>query len=275
VYPDVHKFVPHRLLVVPAICKHYEAFNGFYKDINVYLGNGAFREKNFDELHNAPITLRNLADSEIVYGQPKNLYDISVPIDELPNVKEYSFSFYFRWNYINNYRMNVNSVRGEWLSLAGVTETGDYSGGGWGDRTLAIWNWPWHHRSAYHFTTYNYPHNGNQHQEIDYSYDKEFDGVWNFVYFGYSSIDRRVYAFMKFGSTGRVATLNWNNVGHTIPPRDLKFMVGRARSFNQVNGRIASIKWNYQKGAFIGDENLILNSYIPNFESPKEKLPLE
>lgn len=90
----------------------------------------------------------------------------------------------------------MGNTRGLWLGLAGITETKDYSGAGWGQRTLALWNWPMYHRAAYHFTTYNYPHNANQHQEVDYDFNHEYDGSWNFIYFGYSSIERRAYAFV-------------------------------------------------------------------------------
>jgi len=44
----------------------------------------------------------------------------------------------------------------------------------------------------------------------------------------------------------------------------LRFTVGRPSSYNSLNGRFAAIKFNYGKGAFFGDENLILNSYITN-----------
>lgn len=55
VYSNVHKWVPHELFVIPANCKHYEGFTGLYKDLTVYVGNGSFREKGFDELHKSPI----------------------------------------------------------------------------------------------------------------------------------------------------------------------------------------------------------------------------
>lgn len=38
-----------------------------------------------------------------------------------------------------------------------------------------------------------------------------------------------------------------------------------------MNGRYASIRWSYEKGAFIGDENIIQNSYMKNFDGPKDK----
>jgi hypothetical protein len=56
------------------------------------------------------------------------------------------------------------------LGLAGISETGDYSGAAWGQRSLAIWNWYWHGRRAYHFTTYNWPHDSNRNEQLDYDY---------------------------------------------------------------------------------------------------------
>lgn len=125
---------------------------------------------------------------------------------------------------------------------------------------------------AYHFTTYNYPHNVNHHQEIHYSFNEEFDSTWNFIYFGYSLAQKKAYAFVRFGRTGRVATLSWNDMNHFRPDR-LLFLVGRCGGVNQLTGAYSSIKFNYEKGAFINDDNILLNSYIGDQKKPVFKIP--
>lgn len=128
-----------------------------------------------------------MGETDAAYGRAKAVYDVEPSLDELKDITEYAYSFYFRASLQAPTRLHLGNLRAEWLAIAGITETGDYSGVGLGDRSLALWNWPWNSRAAYHFTTYDLnTNNGNRNQEIDYDWSFEFDGSWNFIYFGYS-----------------------------------------------------------------------------------------
>lgn len=41
--------------------------------------------------------------------------------------------------------------------------------------------------------------------------NKDLDSSWNFVYFGYSASSYKVYAFVKFGISGEVKTVEWED----------------------------------------------------------------
>lgn len=268
-WDGVNHYIPHKLYVDVGKDKFHSPYKGLVKELYVDVGAGAFRQAKFEDLHKKPISTALLADADVNNPRPNALYEVEAPLDDVRNVQEYSFSFYFRYSHFVPEARGVSWQRGNWLGIAGITETGDYSPTGWGDRALALFNWPWNTKTAYHFTTYNNPSNGNQYQDIDYDYTKEFDGSWNFIYFGYSNTEKRVFAFVRFGKTDRVASLNWNGIVHNLPPRLLKFVVGRSSGVYNMNGRYSSIKFNYKRGAFIGDENTILNSYLTNNPRPQ------
>lgn len=79
-----------------------------------------------------------------------------------------------------------------WLSLVRLTTNKPYADmAALGDRDLAIWIG----RGFYHFTTYNLKTNVvNNIQNIDY--DLSLEGVWNFIYFGYSGSRQQVTGFV-------------------------------------------------------------------------------
>lgn len=49
-----------------------------------------------------------------------------VPEEELPNIKEYSFSAYVKFSMTNPYRMGINIPKTTWRGIMGITEQDEY-----------------------------------------------------------------------------------------------------------------------------------------------------
>lgn len=209
------------------------------KDWFLSFGPGSYRESNFKELYEA--TQVKFGTFELEEGKdPKPEYietkwsgplikQIEVPKDELPTVIDYSFSMWTRLSYSYPTNMNWGATRGNWLGIASVTEKLNACGGGYGDRSLALWvvdyNWG---TMGFHFTSYNQrTGNGNDWQNMVYEDPQDLDGNWNWIYFGYSLDQQKVFAFTYFSRSKKIQTLGWAQVPHFKPPKALKFVLGR------------------------------------------------
>lgn len=84
--------------------------------------------------------------------------------------------------------MDFGNIRGNWLGIAGVTEKDNTCGGSFGERTLGFWTVPFSWGNpAFHFTSYNQRiNNGNEWKNMVCDDTEDFEGNWNFVYFGHS-----------------------------------------------------------------------------------------
>jgi len=40
----------------------------------------------------------------------------------------------------------------------------------------------------------------------------DLDGVWNFIYFGYSAVEEEAFFFMKCSESGKITKVEWENV---------------------------------------------------------------
>jgi len=66
--------------------------------------------------------------------------EVNVPEEQLPQVNEYSFAFWFRFSYIKPKRIYFEDLARNWFSLAGVTEKSNYCvSNEHGYRALSLW----------------------------------------------------------------------------------------------------------------------------------------
>jgi hypothetical protein len=77
-------------------------------------------------------------------------------------------------------------------------------------------------------TTYNMrTGNGNDWKNIVTDDVDDFEGQWNFIYFGHSLNTQKVQGFIYFSRSKTIKTLEWKQVVHYKPPQALKFNLGR------------------------------------------------
>jgi len=81
-----------------------------------------------------------------------------------------------------------------------------------GSRGLCMWLAPWNangETARFHMATYATNRNEvNEWKNLEFSRE-ELEGSWNFVYFGYSMDSQNAFAYVKFGKTGVIKTLDW------------------------------------------------------------------
>ncbi|CAD8058815.1 unnamed protein product [Paramecium sonneborni] len=131
---------------------------------------------------------------------------------------------------------------------------------GMGDRVLSIFQG----QGSYSFHTLDKPSNNpNLRTIIPYA---DIEGVWTFVYFSYSQVDKKAVAFIKYDDNAelqrRDIVCNHGEVEY------LKLMIGGKQGIYQgFNGQIANYAFKYGKGAYINDFELykrVLSNRIPH-----------
>lgn len=97
-------------------------------------------------------------EGEIPYDGPNPQVEVDVPDNQLGDVTEYSFGYWFRFHYRIPTYLPINTARNNFLAMAGVTENNDWSDTSeCGDRALAVY-YTAHYTSTkptYRFSTYN------------------------------------------------------------------------------------------------------------------------
>jgi hypothetical protein len=89
-------------------------------------------------------------------------------------------------------RQGDNIPRNNWRGIIGITEYNEYCTASPGGRTLALYDQPWTRATGpgYHFSTYaTNKNNNNMFKDMTYEDQKDLDGSWNWVYFGYSMVE--------------------------------------------------------------------------------------
>lgn len=81
-----------------------------------------------------------------------------------------------------------------------------------GDRTLAAWKGA----GFYHFATYNVDqeNNGQVNVAQNVPYDNYLHFSWTYVYFGYSRLQRKAFAYVKFATRENTVAFS---VLHFVP----------------------------------------------------------
>nr|AWX67867.1 carboxy-terminal crystallin fold protein [Philasterides dicentrarchi] len=258
----------------------HPGFSGFMKNVNVIYGPGAFRDKDFDKLQGEELIQPEFDNDNFWKKEPvevksdfqnnkdKSWTTIDVPQSELANIKEYSFSAYVRFSMSDPRRQGVGIPRSNWRGIMGITEKDEYCNANQpGKRTLALYDSLWGRAGApsYHFTTYGTNKNNNNMWQ-DMSYDeRDLDGSWNWVYFGYSLEMQRAFAFVKFGRSGETKSLMWEQIAHDDNIKKLRFILGNCGMPNWYgfHGNFYDVRFRYDDMAFKHNEEHALH-YLKN-----------
>jgi hypothetical protein len=99
-----------------------------------------------------------IPEGEIPYDGPNPQVEVDVPDNQVGDVTEYSFGYWFRFHYRIPTYLPINIARNNFLAMAGVTENDDWTDNSeCGDRALAIY-YVAHHtqtKPTYRFSTYS------------------------------------------------------------------------------------------------------------------------
>lgn len=181
--------------------------------------------------------------------------EVEVPTGQVGDVTEYSYGYWFRFQYRIPETLDINVARNSFLAMAGVSENNDWTiTQNCGDRALATYYIP-HNKATkptYRFSTYS--NNGeckqNAYKDISLPWES-FEGAWYYIYFGYSYGDNQANAFIR-GDNGQVHQVQLTGKKHNWPLTGLYFSFGTDKEYN-VNGLYADLRFSYQAGAYVKD----------------------
>jgi hypothetical protein len=138
-----------------------------------------------------------------------SIAEIDIADEDLKDSSEYGYGFWLR--FLTRYPVaHLDGLNKPYYFIARLTENvPNKNDKNLGDRTLATF----FSQTSYHFATYNAKTNEpNVHGDIEYP--KDIEGVWNYLYFSYSSIENRGVAYVVF--TEGVKQLDFK-VEHNTP----------------------------------------------------------
>jgi len=133
--------------------------------------------------------------------------------------------------------MEVDQKRSGRHAVAGVTENDSYChGSNMGDRALSLFFEPWDHtdKPTYSFCTYDLERSEASICEGVNFKHTNVDGMWFYVYQGYSIEEAKSYGAFVGPSNYKAVTIP--KVHHNAPPSKLMFNLGATPGFDAVNG---------------------------------------
>lgn len=128
---------------------------------------------------------------------------------------------------------------------------------------------------AYYFSTYaTNKNNPDFVQTMEYTREAH-DSNWNWVYFGYSLDNQTAYAYVYFGQSGDVKTLQWKQIAHADPVKKMKFILGSCGpTYPTANGIYYDVRFRYDKFAYKLKVEDIKNYFMLSVQEPKAYKPL-
>lgn len=234
----------------------YPAFNGLFTRVSYSHEVGAFVDsvaelkaylekqgKRPSELLPSLSTFKVVEDIKQIAFSEKNVQPKTYggKADSFPH--EYSISGWFRFKPFPQqrpwhlaFRVTINNQR----DLRNV--------GRLGDRDLSLWvGKP--AGGILHFTTYSYA-NMNGAGRVNFPQNVRHLGRhrrWHFVYFGYSKVESKAYAYVKFYD--KEETKVWNKINHYYAEKYYLY-AGKDQYYQAYNGEIANLNFNLGQGAF-------------------------
>jgi len=189
---------------------------------------------------------------DIGYSDDTPEVEVQVPDNIVPDVTEYAYGFWFRFQYRIPQRLDIQIARNSYLAVAGVSENDGWSqASNPGDRALATYYVAHNEvqRPTYRFSTY--AENSDipeSHKTIGLTWET-FEGTWYYIYCGYSYARETASAYVRSDDAATLKGVQLTNKKHRSPLKALYFSFGSDTGYN-VNGLYADLQFLYRAGAY-------------------------